>query len=245
MNKNDEYIRRFSTYRILEHWIHALAFIVLVATGLSQKFHEYGISQWIIMSIGGIDNVRIIHRYAGIFYTLLLLEHIAVNVSGVLFLKWRTTMIINRNDFIDLIQNLKYYLGITEHPAKCDRYDYKQKFEYWGVFISALIMVTTGFILWFPAMAARFFHGEFIPAAKVLHTNQALLIFFIITIWHIYTSIFSPDVFPVSKTMFHGKISKTQMIEKHPLEYERMFNASIINKAEDAPQEVDDYQKIA
>lgn len=244
MNANDEYMRRFGAYRILEHWTHALAFIIMVATGLSQSFHEYSISQWIIMSIGGIDVVRIIHRYVGIFYTLLLLQHIAVNVSGVLFLKWQATMIINKNDFTDLIQNLKYYLGITEYPAKCYRYDYKQKFEYWGVFVSALIMITTGFILLFPASAARFLPGEFIPAAKVLHTNQALLIFFIITIWHIYNSIFSPDVFPINKTMFHGKISKAQMIEKHPLEYNRMLNASIINKSEDALHDLDDYQKI-
>lgn len=236
MKDNDEYIRRFSTYRILEHWIHALAFIVLVSTGLSQKFYEYGISQWIIMSIGGIDNLRIIHRCAGIFYTLILLEHILVNVIGVLFLKWKTSMVINKNDFMDLIQNLKYYLGISEHPAKCDRYDYKQKFEYWGVLVSALIMVTTGFTLWFPTLAARFLPGEFIPAAKVLHTNQALLIFLIITIWHIYTAIFSPDVFPINKTMFHGMISKTQMIEKHPLEYERMFNTWNINRAENIIQ---------
>lgn len=223
MNTNDEYVRRFSLYRIVEHWTHALSFIMLVTTGLSQSFHEHDISQWIIMSFGGIDAVRIIHRYTGVFYTLLLFQHIAVNIYGVLFLKWRTTMIINRNDFLDLIKNLKYYLGMIEYPARCDRYDYKQKFEYWGVFVSALIMTSTGYMLWFPVRVAGFLPGEFIPAAKVLHANQALLIFLIITIWHIYNSIFSPDIFPISKTMFHGRILKTQMIINHPLEYERIF----------------------
>ncbi len=244
MNANVDYVIRFTKYRILEHWTHALAFILLAATGLSQSFHEYALSQWIIMSTGGIDTVRLIHRIVGVFYTVILLEHIAVNVYRVLFLNRQATMIINKNDLTDFIQNLKYYLGISESPAKCDRYDYKQKFDYWGVFVSALIMISTGFILWFPASTARFLPGEFIPAAKVLHANQALLIFFIITIWHIYNSIFSPDIFPINKTMLHGKISKTQMIEKHPLEYERIFNSSIINKSENAHQQGDNYQMI-
>lgn len=228
MEKKDEiYIKRFSPYRIAEHWLNALAFAVLVVTGLTQKFHDYSISQWIVMTLGGIDVTRIIHRYTGLFFTVLTLQHIAIVTFGVLLLKWQPTMIIHKKDFIDAIVNIKYYLGLTDHPARCDRFDYKQKFEYWGVVVGGLLMIVSGLILWFPTTAARFLPGEFIPAAKALHTNEALLAFLVIVIWHIYNSIFSPEVFPIDTVMFTGKISKERMIHEHPIEYERMFGVSL------------------
>lgn len=223
----NEYIKRFSAYRISEHWLNALAFAVLVVTGLSQKFHDYSISNWIVMTLGGIDATRIIHRYTGILFAALTIPHILVGCFGILFLRWQPSMVIHMNDFRDAITNIKYYLGLTEHPARCDRFDYKQKFEYWGVVVGGVLMIATGSILWFPTFAARFVPGEFIPAAKALHTNEALLAFLVIVIWHIYNAIFSPEVFPMDTVMFTGKITKERMIHEHPLEYERLSSVSL------------------
>mgnify|MGYP001589451047 FL=1 len=223
---NREYIKRFGPFRIFEHWLNALVFVVLVLTGLSQRFHDYSISQWIVMALGGIDATRIIHRYAGIVLSVLTIQHIISASVGILFLRWQPSMIIHKKDFTDAIDNIRYYLGLTEHPARCDRFDYKQKFEYWGVVVGGILMMATGAILWFPTMAARFLPGEFIPAAKALHTNEALLAFLVIVIWHIYNAIFSPEVFPVDTVMFTGRISKERMMHEHPIEYERLFGVS-------------------
>ena len=54
--------RRFSTTRIIEHWIQLLTFSALVVTGLSQRFYTLDISRWFILHAGGIDSVRLIHR---------------------------------------------------------------------------------------------------------------------------------------------------------------------------------------
>ncbi|RPI37815.1 MAG: hypothetical protein EHM54_02140, partial [Nitrospiraceae bacterium] len=65
MTKNDIIvdgkIKRFSFYRIVEHQLNMFAFAILVVTGLSQKFHDYNLSQWIILNLGGVDSVRLIH----------------------------------------------------------------------------------------------------------------------------------------------------------------------------------------
>jgi formate dehydrogenase gamma subunit len=221
------YIKRFGLYRIMEHWLNAIVFAILVLTGLSQKFHDYNISQWIVMTLGGIDTTRIIHRYSGLFFGALTIQHIIGASFGVLFLKWQPSMVIHKKDFTDAIDNIRYYLGLSEHQARCDRYDYKQKFEYWGVVVGGVLMLITGLILWFPTIVARLLPGEFIPAAKALHTNEALLAFLVIVTWHIYNAIFSPEVFPIDTTMFNGKISKERMIHEHPVEYERMFGVSL------------------
>ncbi len=223
----EDKIRRFSTTRIIEHWMTIITLGILGVTGLSQKFYSLALSQWFIFQLGGIDNVRLIHRYTGIALSIVIAVHIIAGIIGVVFKKWQTSMIINKKDFLDAIHNIKYYIGIESHPARCDRYDYKQKFEYWGVLISGLLMVVTGMALWFPTLVTRFLPGEVIPTAKILHTNQAFLVFLIVALWHIYNSILSPEVFPLDTVIFTGKISKERMIHEHPLEYERLFNISL------------------
>lgn len=234
---NTEYIKRLSGSRIIEHWLNAVAFALLVITGLSQRFHEYSISQWIILSLGGIDATRIVHRTTGVVFSVLTMLHIGTASFGVLFRKWQPTMVIYKKDFTDVMDNLKYYFGLTEHPARCDRFDYKQKFEYWGVIAGGMIMIATGLALWFPTLVTAFLPGELIPAAKALHTNEAVLAFLVIIVWHIYNAVFSPEVFPLDTVIFTGKIAKERMIHEHPLEYERMFGVTLEGHGQGTPEE--------
>lgn len=220
-------IKRFGVFRIFEHQANMIAFAVLVLTGLSQKFHEYSLSQWIIINLGGVDAVRVIHRYSGFLFACLTAVHIIVGATGIIIRRWQASMVINKKDFTDAIDNLRYYFGITDRPARCDRYDYKQKFEYWGVVVGGLLMIVTGFILWFPTAVVRFLPGEFIPAAKAAHTNEALLAFLVIITWHLYNAIFSPEVFPLDTSIFTGKISVERMKHEHPIEYERLTGESL------------------
>ncbi len=220
--QKDNRIRRFGPYRIIEHWLHAAVFCMLVITGLSQKFHTYDLSQWLVFHLGGIDAVRLMHRAAGIILIILLMEHLVVASVGIIRLRWQASMIIQMKDFQDAVDNLKYYFGIKNHRALCDRYDYKQKFDYWGVLMSNLIMIVSGLILWFPITTSRYLYGEFIPAANVIHTNQSLLLILIIAIWHIYNSIFSPEIFPFDTSILTGYLPKERMVREHPLELARM-----------------------
>jgi formate dehydrogenase gamma subunit len=215
-------VRRFSQYRVIEHWLHAFVFILLVITGISQKFHTYDLSQWLVLHLGGIDAVRLMHRVAGVLFILLVIQHLVVAAVGIIRLRWQASMIIQMKDFQDAITNLKYYFGIKNHPAACDRFDYKQKFDYWGVLVSNLIMIVTGLVLWFPITTSRYLYGEFIPAANVIHTNQSLLVILIIVIWHVYNSIFSPEIFPFDTSILTGYLPKERMVREHPLELARM-----------------------
>ncbi len=218
-------VKRFGKFRIAEHWLNAATFVLLVITGLSQKFYDNAVSGWIIMTLGGIDTTRLIHRYSGIALAVLTINHVLVASYGVLFLKWQPSMVIHLKDFRDAIDNIRYYLGLSDRPARCDRFDYKQKFEYWGVVVGGMLMIATGFTLWFPIFVTSYLPGQIIPAAKALHTNEALLAFLVIIIWHIYNAIFSPEVIPMDTVIFTGMISGERMIHEHPVEYERLFGS--------------------
>lgn len=224
--QNGGLVRRFSQYRVVEHWLHAVIFILLVITGISQKFYTYDLSQWLVFHLGGIDAVRLIHRVAGVIFIILCIQHLVIAAVGIIRLRWQASMIIQMKDVQDAVTNLKYYFGIKNHPAACDRYDYKQKFDYWGVLVSNLIMIVTGLVLWFPITTSRYLYGEFIPAANVIHTNQSLLVVLIIAIWHIYNSIFSPEIFPFDTSILTGYLPKERMVREHPLELARMERAA-------------------
>jgi formate dehydrogenase gamma subunit len=235
--------RRFNTARIIEHLIQIVTFCVLVVTGLSQRFYSFDISLWFILKLGGIDNVRLVHRYAGLIFSLAAIVHIIAGIIGIVVKKWQPSVIITKNDIAGAIHNIKYYLGIENLPAMGGKYNYTQKFEYWGILTGGLLMIGTGAVLWQPVFMTRFMTGEVIPVAKVLHSNEALVVFLIIAGWHVYNAIFSPEVFPLNVSIFTGYITRERMIREHLLELARIEGRTPDeirkNMQENAPRERD------
>ncbi len=205
-SKNAEKIRRFGVYRIIEHLALMALFLVLAATGLSQKFYTLEISQAVISALGGIDSTRSLHHISAVLFTVFTVQHILVNFIGILFEQWDTSMLVTLKDAQDAIHNVRYYLGMADRPANVERYSYKEKFIYWLILLGGIQQIVTGFILWFPVATTKYLPGQFIPAAKAVHTNDAMIIFLLIGIWHIYDSMFSPEVFPLNKSIFTGYV---------------------------------------
>ncbi len=215
-------IRRFSRFRVAEHGVIIVTTMILFATGLCQRFWHLELSQWFILKMGGVDNVRLLHRYTGLVFFLEILVNVTVGILGIVWWKWQPSMFITRKDLEDAVHNMRYYFGFEDRPARCDRYDYMEKFEYWTILIGGVLMILTGVLLWFPTQVARLLPGEVIPTAKALHSNEAMLIFLINAVWHIYNCIFSPEVFPLDTSIFTGHISRERMIREHPLELARV-----------------------
>jgi cytochrome b subunit of formate dehydrogenase len=197
-------IRRFPPARIAEHLVLILLVVVLAATGLAQKLHHLAASQWLLSLVGGVEITRSIHHYAGAALAVLLLAHIVTAVYGVTARGWRLSMLISRQDLLDAAQDARYGMGLASRPADRDWYDYKEKFTYWLVLICVVVMVLSGFILWFPIPVASYLPGQAIALASMMHSHQALVVLLLAAGWHIYDAIFSPDVFPLDTSIFTG-----------------------------------------
>lgn len=202
-------VRRFSNFRITEHFLLIILFSFLAATGLCQKFYFLGASRFVIGALGGIDNVRLLHHIAGVCFTALLLGHVLSSFLGVLMLRWEPSMLITFKDVHDAVADIRYYLAIGERPAPHPsgphgKFGYREKFIYWLTLLGGLQMAATGFTLWFPVTVAKFMPGQFIPAAKDIHSSDAMLLLLIVVVWHIYDSALSPEVFPLNKSIFTG-----------------------------------------
>jgi len=207
-----------------------MLFLLLAITGFPQKFFDMGWAQWLILHLGGIERVRWLHRASGFCFAVAAVLHLAVVLSLAAGKRIELNMIPTKKDFRDAIITLRYYLGLSEEQAQFDRYEYRQKFEYWGLILGSLIMISTGFILYYPIFWTGFLPGEVIPAANVAHSSEGLLAFLIVIIWHIYNAHLNPDVFPFDTSIFTGRISEERMEKEHPLEYARLKDKEIEEK---------------
>jgi formate dehydrogenase subunit gamma len=213
---------RFNGIQRAEHAATMTLFAVLAVTGLPQKFFDQRWAQSLMGYLGGVDTARWLHRAAGIGFGLVVVVHllrVAVSaVSG----RMTLTLVPTRQDFRDAVQTLRYYLGLSDVQPKFDRFDYRQKFEYWGLVLGAVIVVGTGLVLLYPTVATMVLPGQFVPAAQVAHSYEGLMAFLVIIVWHIYNAHLNPDVFPFDTSIFTGRISRERMRHEHPLEYERL-----------------------
>jgi cytochrome b subunit of formate dehydrogenase len=225
-------VQRFSTRQRIEHVAMMSLFTVLCITGFPQKFFSASASQTLVDFFGGVGATRFIHRVSGVLFTVLGAWHLVWAAWHLFRGKVPLSMVATKKDFTDAMTTLRYYLGVSRVQAKFDRFDYRQKFEYWGLVLGTVVMVSTGLILLFPILVTNFLPGQVIPASKVMHGSEGLMAFLVIIIWHIYNAHLSPEVFPFDTSIFTGRISRHRMEREHPLELERIDQEA---KAAEAP----------
>jgi cytochrome b subunit of formate dehydrogenase len=113
---------------------------------------------------------------------------------------------------------LRYSVGLTRSKPLFGRYDYRQKFEYWGLIFGSIIMIIGGLSSGFPLMCPHP-PGRDSAGREEMHAGEALLALLVIVTWHMYSVLLSPSHFPGDWSIFTGKISHEKIKEEHPLEY--------------------------
>lgn len=216
---------RFDLSQRIEHIIFLVSFSLLGLTGLVQKYAESPISQFVLQSLGGIDNTRWVHHVAAFVLMAVSMFHIINVLYRIYVLRVRWTMLPVIDDFLHLYDDVRYYLGMRKHKAYYGRYNYGEKVEYLAVVWGTIVMAITGFMMWNPIFTTKFLPGEFIPAAKAAHGAEAVLAVAAIIIWHFYTV----HVSHFNKSMFSGKLSEEEMAHEHPAELDQI-KAGTVNQ---------------
>jgi len=213
------YVTRFNMRQRVEHIALIVIFTTLALTGLLQRFYTGWFAEWAIMGIGGVETVRVIHRVFGGVFTLALVYHLIVLTYGLMVKHSRQSMLLTRKDFTDVVDSLRLALGSESAPPQYGRFNYRQKFEYWGLMFGSVIITATGVVLLFPAAVTSILPGQVVAASVVMHGWEATLAVLTIIVWHFYEVLFRPGVFPADTSIFTGKISRQRMAEEHALEY--------------------------
>ena len=213
MAENKRYLR-FDVARRIEHLVLLISFTTLGVTGLVQKFATAGVSDFIIQILGGIETTRIIHRTAATIFLLESVYHLVVLGYKLYIQRVQASMLPGVKDLRDVIQFVGYNLGFTKDHPKMGRYNFSEKVEYWAMLWGLVLMGLTGLMLWNPIATTNVLPGEFIPAAKSAHGNEAVLAVLAIILWHFY----NVHIKKWNWAMIKGTLSKQEMEEEHALE---------------------------
>lgn len=217
---------RFSLSQRWEHLILLLSGVALLLTGLPQKYRELSWSQDILSTPERIELIRQIHHIAAIVLTLEVLFHLGKAIYLLAKRRLPGDLLPTGQDVRDAGQMMQYLLFLRKDKPRFGRYNFEQKVTYWFVFFAVGIMVVSGFIIWFPEFFTRFLPGGVVPAAKLAHSTEAIVVTIFIIIWHVY----HVHIERLNLSIFTGRLSETELREFHEKEYERMKGKSVQNK---------------
>jgi cytochrome b subunit of formate dehydrogenase len=204
----------------VQHAAMVISFLVLTVTGLPQKY-IYLNSRYLddlIDLMGGLETVRLVHRWAATALMLVTVYHVLAAAHRVVVRRVSLSMLPRYQDVVDGLQTVRYNLGLARERPRTDRYTWEEKVEYWSLIWGTVVMIATGFMLWNPVATARFLPGQWIPAAQVVHGGEALLAILAVLVWHFY----SVHLRQFNRSMFTGHMTEHEMEHEHPLELERI-----------------------
>lgn len=199
-------IRRYDANERLNHWAVALLFILLAASGLA-FFHP---AFWFLSALlGGGNWARILHPFLGVLMFVLFL---------VMAMRYWDDNKIRPYDrewsrrLSDFVSNRD-----TDLP-EIDKYNAGQKYLFWVMVATMVLLVVSGIIMWRPYFAEAF-HINVVRVAVVVHALSAFILILGI-IAHIYAGVFW--VAGALRAMTRGTVSSAWARHHHPLWYRRM-----------------------
>lgn len=220
--KQERTFLRFSPGQRWEHLVLLLSGLVLILTGLPQKYRELSISQDLLSTPEQILLIRQIHHIAAILLGLLVLYHLVRIFILMSRRKLPGDLLPTGQDLRDAGKMIQYLLFLRKDKPKFGRYNFEQKVTYWFVFFGILIMGLSGLIVWFPVQATQFLPGGVVPAAKLAHSTESVVMVIFILIWHIY----HVHIERLNLSIFTGRLSEDEMRTFHEKEYERIIGRS-------------------
>jgi formate dehydrogenase gamma subunit len=209
---------RFTFGQRWEHAILLLSGLVLLLTGLPQKYRGFSLSQDLLSTPDRVELIRQIHHIAAIVLGLEILYHLIKIIVLLVRRKLPGDLLPTWQDVRDAGQMIQYLLFLRKDKPKFGKYNFEQKVTYWFVFFSIAIMGISGLIIWFPVQFTLFLPGGVVPAAKLAHSTESVVLAIFIIIWHVY----HVHVERMNLSMFTGRLSEKEMREFHEKEYERL-----------------------
>jgi cytochrome b subunit of formate dehydrogenase len=137
-------------------------------------------------------------------------------------------MIPKPKDGIDLWETLEnnLFLNRPAKEIKMGRFNFREKFEYLGLIWGTIVMTVTGFILWFKTGWLMFFPMWTFDVARAIHFYEAILATLTIIVWHFYSVVFNPDVYPMNWAWITGQMTEHEMQLEHGMELEKLKSES-------------------
>ncbi len=229
------YFRRFTPVWRWIHGLFAISTMVLILTGTSLLFSHTDWAKAVVVFLGGPKAEGIIHRTAAVTWLSIFVFHLVVVGRNIYrrrdTFNWfgGTSLVPSMTDLSDLKAMFLWFFGRAERPDFC-HWTYWQRFDYWAPFWGATIIGSSGIMLFVPEATARILPGWVFNIATLVHAEEALLAAVFLNTVHFFNVHFRPERFPMSTTIFTGKIPLEEFKHDHRLEYERLVAIGELDK---------------
>src|SRR3990172_6955329 len=147
--EKQDFVIRFSLPFRFQHILIFTSMIILALTGFALMYHDTAFGKILISLEGGFEMRGRIHRIFAVVLIIAFVWHFLQVLFTERTHKEFLKFIPRKKDFKDFFVTLRYYLRLRDEKARFEKFNFIQKFQYWGVVIGILVMITTGIILWF------------------------------------------------------------------------------------------------
>jgi formate dehydrogenase gamma subunit len=208
-------ITRMTMNEVWQHHLLMTSFIILVISGFALRFSEAFWVQWLFGWEGGFPLRGILHRVAAVILMIATLWHLLYLMTprGKQFFK---DMIPNHTDWRHLVHLVGYNLGMKDTKPRFGRFMYVEKVEYWALIWGTMVMIISGLLLWLDNLAIIWVPKGFLDVMLVIHYYEAWLATLAIIIWHMYSTIFNPGIYPMNPAWINGKMPVEMYRHEHP-----------------------------
>ena len=141
----------------------------------------------------------------------------------------------------DLRGMLLYNLGLSTARPVFGRFSYVEKLEYLRFPVGDGDHDAHGLTLWFNKFALRYFPGWIPGAATALHFYEAVLATSAVVIWHMYSAVFDPEVYPMDGAWLDGKMPVAHLSETRPAYAAEAMQSALADPA----QEIETVDELA
>jgi cytochrome b subunit of formate dehydrogenase len=214
LTRKKKSIRRMTTNEVGQHTLLMFSFIILVITGFSLRFYDSWWTDLFFGWQGGFELRGLIHRVAAIAMVIGTVWHL-LYLTSARGRRFMVDMFPTTNDFRQFLQMIGYNLNLRPDRPIFGRFSYIEKAEYWALVWGTVVMIMTGFLLWFDNLAVAWFPKGALDVVLIIHYYEAWLATLAILIWHMYSTVFSPHVYPMNPSWLDGRMPADMYEHEH------------------------------
>ncbi|HLJ46761.1 MAG TPA: cytochrome b/b6 domain-containing protein [Bryobacteraceae bacterium] len=202
---------RMYPFERLSHGLMLISFIVLGWTGFALKFPDHWWAQPLLV---WPEMRRWVHRGAAILFMIVAVMHFGSLILNPQLRKHWKVLIPRWRDVPEAIRMTMYNLGLSDRKPIISPHSYIEKAEYWAVVWGSIVMVLTGGLLWANTLALHWLPKSVLDISTVVHWYEAILATLAIVVWHLYSVILDPDVYPLDTAFLNGRTVRVHIEEE-------------------------------
>jgi cytochrome b subunit of formate dehydrogenase len=205
---------RMYPFERIEHALLTVSFLTLVWTGFALKYPDQWWALVLVQWERSFPVRGVVHRVAAVVMVATALTHaVSLVANRGLREHWKSLWPV-RQDLPEALLNFAYNMGWSKQRPPLSSHSYIEKVEYWALVWGTVVMTATGVMLWANSVILRWLPKVVLDIATAMHFYEALLAALAILVWHIYSAVFDPDVYPLETAFLTGVSVKEEEAEQ-------------------------------